>query len=140
MNISAYISAFRLRTLPLASACIIMGSFLAYQKNVFSIYIFLLALLTAFCLQILSNLANDFGDSQNGADNENRVGPIRAVQNGLISVFEIKLAIYFFIFISFLSGLLLLFLSFGGFSTLFFFVFTTWYISHIGSLFLYSRK
>lgn len=96
-----------------------MGGFLAYQKGQFSVSIFFLALLTTLFLQILSNLANDYGDSQNGADNENRVGPERAVQSGKISVSEIKTAIFVFIGLSLVSGVCLLFVSFGGFSTLF---------------------
>lgn len=97
-----------------------MGGFLAFQKGQFAISIFVLALLTTVFLQILSNLANDYGDSQNGADNENRVGPARAVQSGSITISEIKLAIYFFIALSLVFGIGLLFVSFGGFSFLFF--------------------
>lgn len=97
-----------------------MGGFIAYQKGQFSISIFVLALLTTICLQILSNLANDYGDSQNGADNENRIGPLRAVQSGKVSIAEIKLAIYFFVSLSLILGISLLFVSFDGFTFLFF--------------------
>lgn len=119
MNISAIIQSFRLRTLPLASACIMMGGVIAAQNNKFNPLIFTFTWLTTVFLQILSNLANDYGDSQNGADNQLRVGPKRAVQSGEIAQSEMKLLINIFIGISFLLGFFLLVFSFGLFSILF---------------------
>lgn len=106
-----WIQAFRLRTLPLALACIGMGGIIAYVENGFQSTIFLLTLLTAFLLQILSNLANDYGDSMNGADSVDRVGPSRAVQTGKISAEAMKRAMILFAVLSFASGLGLLYLS-----------------------------
>jgi len=60
-------------------------------------------------LQILSNLANDYGDSQNGADNAGRLGPQRTVQSGKISKTEMKGLITVFVVLSFISGGLLIF-------------------------------
>ena len=80
-----WINAFRLRTLPLAFSCIIMGSGLAYADGRFNLTVFILALVTTLFLQILSNLANDFGDFVKGTDNEERVGPDRTMQAGLIT-------------------------------------------------------
>ncbi len=109
--IKYWIEAFRLRTLPLALACIGMGGFIAASENKFNALVFSLTLLTAFLLQILSNLANDYGDSQNGADSEDRVGPSRAVQAGKISAGAMKKAMIIFGVLSFLSGLSLLYFS-----------------------------
>jgi 1,4-dihydroxy-2-naphthoate octaprenyltransferase len=106
-----WIQAFRLRTLPLALACIGMGGIIAYVENGFQSTIFLLTLLTAFLLQILSNIANDYGDSMNGADSVDRVGPSRAVQTGKISAEAMKRAMILFAVLSFASGLGLLYLS-----------------------------
>ena len=75
-----WINAFRLRTLPLAFSCIIMGSGLAMADNQFNLIVFILALVTTLFLQILSNLANDYGDFVKGTDNEDRVGPYRTMQ------------------------------------------------------------
>ena len=83
MKTRAWISALRLRTLPLALSSIGMGSFLAAADNVFKLNVLVWAALTTVFLQILSNLANDYGDSVNGADSEDRVGPTRAVQSAL---------------------------------------------------------
>ena len=106
-----WISAIRLRTLPLAVASIGMGSFLAAADKTFDGYVFLLAAGTAICLQILSNLSNDYGDSIHGADSSNRVGPSRAVQAGLISSAAMKKSMYVLAGLSFLMGLALLYYS-----------------------------
>ncbi len=73
----------RLRTLPLASAGVILGSFLAWD-NGFTWPRFALLLGTALLLQILSNLANDYGDFVKGTDNVNRTGEKRMVASGEI--------------------------------------------------------
>ncbi|MDH5400182.1 MAG: 1,4-dihydroxy-2-naphthoate polyprenyltransferase, partial [Cyclobacteriaceae bacterium] len=74
-SIKHWISAFRLRTLPLALASIGMGNFLAGSQGFFQWPVFLLCISTTVFLQVLSNLANDYGDSQHGADSEDRQGP-----------------------------------------------------------------
>jgi 1,4-dihydroxy-2-naphthoate polyprenyltransferase len=106
--ISNWISAFRLRTLPLAITSIILGSLLAASSDSFKLPVLLLAILTAVLLQILSNLANDYGDSIHGADSEHRKGPSRAVQSGTISLKQMKIAMYIFGFLSLVSGVSLL--------------------------------
>ena len=104
-----WIEAFRLRTLPLALSSAILGSFLAYADGKFVLPVFILTLLTTLFLQILSNLANDFGDSMHGTDNKNRLGPERTVQSGKISKKEMKFLIAVFVVLSLLSGILLIY-------------------------------
>lgn len=104
-NIKAWLSAFRLRTLPLAFSSIITGSAIAYYHYAFKLNIFVLALLTTLFLQILSNLANDYGDSETGVDNSERVGPARAIQSGNIGKESMKKAMYIFSFLSLCSGI-----------------------------------
>ncbi len=112
-TIKAWISAFRLRTLPLSFSSILSGAAFAWMNNSFSsVLILYMALLTTLFLQILSNLANDYGDSQSGVDNEQRVGPMRAVQSGAISSAAMKKALVIFSVLSFLSGAVLIFISF----------------------------
>lgn len=108
-----WVSAFRLRTLPLALSSIAMGGFLAASVQAFQWGIFSLCVSTTIFLQILSNLANDYGDSIHGADSVDRKGPSRAVQSGKISAAQMKVGIFVFIVLSLASGLLLLFISFG---------------------------
>jgi 1,4-dihydroxy-2-naphthoate polyprenyltransferase len=100
-----------LHTLPLALGSIILGNALAYHDDYFHWEIFLLAVLTAVFLQVLSNVANDFGDSLHGADSAERSGPARAVQSGDISPKAMKNAIIVFSILSLVSGLLLLYFS-----------------------------
>jgi len=120
----AWVSAFRLRTLPLALSSIIMGSFLAAKDGSFKLLICLLAILTTIFLQILSNLANDYGDSQNGADSVFRKGPQRAVQSGKISPEAMKKGMYLFGGLSLVTGIILLVnaISFSAFGTFGFFL------------------
>ena len=102
-----WLKAFRLRTLPLAFSCIGMAGLLAMVDGVFDSRIFLLCLATTISLQILSNLANDYGDTIHGADSDNRVGPRRTVQEGHISLPQMKLAIIITSVISLFLGLYL---------------------------------
>lgn len=107
----AWLHAVRLRTLPLALASIFAGSFLAAYNFVFRWEILVLASLTTIFLQILSNLSNDYGDTIHGADHPERQGPVRAVQSGLISLPEMKKAMYIFGGLALVSGLILLYLA-----------------------------
>lgn len=106
-----WIVAARLRTLPLAAANIAMGGALAAYFYQFSMLIFILTLLTALSLQILSNLANDYGDYINGADHAHREGPDRMVQSGAISQAQMQRAIYVMSGVCLIMGSVLLLLS-----------------------------
>jgi 1,4-dihydroxy-2-naphthoate octaprenyltransferase len=113
MVVKVWLQAFRLRTLPLSLSCIAMGGFLAASVNAFRWDIFLLCILTTIFLQILSNLANDYGDSVHGADNVSRKGPSRAVQSKAISAGQMKTAVAIFVVLCLVSGVTLLLISFG---------------------------
>lgn len=93
VKISHWVSAFRLRTLPLSISGIIVASSLAAYNGLFQWTIFILAILATLSYQILSNLANDYGDGVKGTDNDSRIGPERAIQSGLISPQEMLQAI-----------------------------------------------
>ena len=110
-TINAWIGAMRLRTLPLSLSGILVGSALAYFFGSWDILIFIMAILTTILFQILSNLANDLGDSQKGTDNDQRLGPDRAVQSGAISLLQMKIAVGVVSVLSFLSALLLIYFS-----------------------------
>jgi len=132
-----WISALRLRTLPLALASIGMGGFLAASHGAFRLDIFLLSLLTTASLQILSNLANDYGDSIHGADNADRKGPSRAVQTGVITKGQMKVAIAIALAIALALGLTLLNLS--GIPTKVFITFLGLGIAAIFAAILYTN-
>lgn len=113
-SVKTWIGAFRLRTLPLSMASIILGSLLAYYTGGFDWWVFVLALFTTLFLQILSNLANDYGDSKNGIDNTTRVGPQRTVQSGLIPAKKMKTMIISVIILALVSGSALVFIGIKG--------------------------
>lgn len=108
-----WIEAARLRTLPLSVSGIIVGSSYAYHQGFENWKIMVLALLTTLGFQVLSNFANDYGDGVKGTDNENRVGPQRAIQSGAISVSQMKNGIIITALLSLLSAVLLIYVSFG---------------------------
>lgn len=108
---NSWISAMRLRTLPLALSSVGMGGFLAAKAGKFNSWIFTLCCLTTVCLQILSNLANDYGDSVHGADHSGRKGPQRTVQSGSISFGQMKIAVILAAIMSLVSGIALLWMS-----------------------------
>ncbi len=114
-KIKIWISALRLRTLPLSWAGIIMGSAIAMGENKFNFRIFLWALITASLYQILSNLANDYGDGIKGTD-VHRVGPQRGVGSGLISASSMKKAVWFTVFLAVISTIILLKIAFKQFN------------------------
>ena len=109
-----WIKAFRLRTLPLALSATILGSFLGYAENRFKWGVFIFGSLTTLFLQVLSNLANDYGDAKKGTDNENRLEPLRVTQSGLVSLKQIRAMIGFFVFLSLASGSLLIWFGLRG--------------------------
>lgn len=109
-----WLKAFRLRTLPLAVSATVLGSLLAYAENRFKWGVFIFGTLTTLFLQILSNLANDYGDARKGTDNEQRLGPLRVTQSGLVTLTQIRWMIGIFVFLSLLSGSLLIWFGLKG--------------------------
>ncbi len=123
MSIRIWMKAFRLRTLPLALSCSVLGSFLAYAHGDFNWLIFILASITILFLQILSNLANDYGDSLHGVDNEKRIGPQRVTQHGLVSPKQMRVMVSLFAFSALASGCLLIFIGLHDLGNILFFFF-----------------
>tara|TARA_R110000868_G_scaffold484_1_gene3602 strand:- start:745 stop:1707 length:963 start_codon:yes stop_codon:yes gene_type:complete len=129
-----WIEAARLRTLPLSISGIIVGSIYALAHptdeiltptDVFNWNIFGFALLTTLGLQILSNFANDYGDGIKGTDNEDRVGPKRAIQSGVITPAAMKKAIVITSILTLSSAVALIYYAFTDtniFYSLFFLV------------------
>lgn len=109
-----WISAARLRTLPLALSSILMGGLLAYAGPLYRSEVFIWAVITTLLLQILSNFANDYGDSIHGADSVDRVGPLRATQSGAISPKQMFNGVIVLALASLFSGIYLLYLALGS--------------------------
>jgi 1,4-dihydroxy-2-naphthoate octaprenyltransferase len=112
-NIKIWLQAARLRTLPLSVSGIIMGNALALNHNDFSFIIFLLSILTAIAFQIVSNFANDYGDGIKGTDNEERIGPKRVLQQGLLTLENLKRGIFVSVVVSIILSITLIYESLG---------------------------
>jgi 1,4-dihydroxy-2-naphthoate octaprenyltransferase len=117
-----WIEAARLRTLPLSVSGIIVGSMYALANPTENVYtptevfnwkIFGFAILTTLGLQVLSNFANDYGDGVKGTDNEDRIGPKRAIQSGVITPQAMKKAIIITSLLTLLSAVTLIYFAFG---------------------------
>lgn len=125
-NTKAWLQAARLRTLPLSISGILVGSFYAFSQGYVNYSILGFALLTTLGLQVLSNFANDYGDGVKGTDNENRIGPQRAIQSGAITVAAMKKGIVITSILTLAAAIILIYLSFGkdnfGYSVFFFFL------------------
>ncbi|WP_045386367.1 1,4-dihydroxy-2-naphthoate polyprenyltransferase [Vibrio rotiferianus] len=121
-SLQIWLEAARPKTLPLALVSILTGSVLAYSAGHFSLTIAIMALVTATLLQILSNLANDYGDAVLGTDNDNRLGPQRAMQSGVVTADQMKKAIIFNIILTAIAGLTLVFYALSSFESILTFI------------------
>ena len=113
-KLQVWISACRLRTLPLSISGAIVGSGVAYSDGFFDLTVCVLTIITTLSLQILSNLANDYGDGVKGTDNEHRIGPERALQSGVISPKQMRNAIVVNVVISLILVVTLIYKAFGA--------------------------
>ena len=109
-KINSILVAFRLRTLPAVLGPLFI-SISIIITNDFNLFKVVLIIFIGILLQILVNLINDLEDSKKGIDNENRVGPLRAIQSGLLTKLEIKLLIYFILILCLVLGTIAFFIS-----------------------------
>jgi 1,4-dihydroxy-2-naphthoate octaprenyltransferase len=112
-NIKDWISAARLRTLPLSVSGIIVGSSLALDKLFWISPIFWLAILTTIGFQVISNFANDYGDGVKGTD-DHREGEKRLVASGVISPKQMKKGIIYSSIITLIIAVILIYNAFGN--------------------------
>ena len=108
-TIKQWAIAIRLATIPLALASVGLGSALAAFAGAFDWRVGVLAALTAALLQIICNLANDYGDLVHGADLLNDVKPPSAIQTGLVVPAQVRYALQGLVGATVGSGLLLLY-------------------------------
>lgn len=106
-----YIQTFRLRTLPLSMAGIILGAGYAYPTLRWDV--FALAIMTTLSLQILANLCNEVGDAQHGTDDGQQGRVAYGLQSGAITLREMWVCIYVFIGLCIVFGTALVWRSFG---------------------------
>jgi 1,4-dihydroxy-2-naphthoate octaprenyltransferase len=107
-NLGAWIMASRPRTLPAALAPVVVGSAMALADKSFVWLPAVAALLVALVLQVGVNLANDYFDYLKGIDTQDRLGPARVTQSGLIPPRQVKAAMILTIILSAIPGTYLL--------------------------------
>ena len=116
-SLKTWIRAARPRTVLLSFSGVLLGGFLAYKTGPSTgsgtLLRVLFAAITAVLLQILSNLANDYGDFKKGTDSAKRVGPQREMQSGAITEQEMKRGLAITAGLCLVSGALLIFVFAG---------------------------
>ena len=106
----SWLRAARPRTVLLSLSGILTGGFLAYAECPgTNNWIVVFCALTAITLQILSNLANDYGDFKKGVDNAHRTGPERALQSGALTERQMLMGIVVTAVLALAFGALLIF-------------------------------
>lgn len=108
-NVRVWIRALRLPTLMLSFSGIMTGAFLAGEAEGFRFTVVVFCFLTAMLLQVLTNLANDYGDFHSGVDGAERIGPMREMQSGLISEKAMRWGIAITASLTMIAGLVLVF-------------------------------
>ena len=102
-----WLMAARLRTLPAAVAPVLVGTSLALGGGSFRALAFVAALLGAIFIQVGTNLSNDYSDARRGADNEDRLGPVRVTAGGLVPPGKVLLATWITFGLAVLCGVYL---------------------------------
>lgn len=106
-RLGVWILAVRPRTLTAAAAPVFAGSGLAWHHGHFRFLPALAALVGALLIQVGTNLANDYYDFLRGGDPQDRVGPVRVTQAGLLPPPAVRRAAYGVLGAAFLVGIYL---------------------------------
>lgn len=111
--IRACIKSMRLRTLPLSLAGVIIGIHLASAASGLYAGTVVTLVLTTMLLQILSNLSNELGDTLHGTDTDERMGIHYSLQDGQMSIPQMKVFIGTVAVLCCISGVAMILFSFG---------------------------
>jgi 1,4-dihydroxy-2-naphthoate octaprenyltransferase len=104
-----WILAIRPKTLFASISPVLLGLALSFHyQHVLHVITALLTILCTVCLQIASNLANDYLDFTRGIDNADRTGPTRATQARLLTPTQMKNALFLMLFLAFIQGIYLM--------------------------------
>lgn len=112
MTIKSCIKSMRLRTLPLSMAGIIAGTALASKVCSLDVPTVIALILTTAFLQILSNLSNELGDTLHGTDTKERQGIHYSIQDGEMTIPQMKKLIFAIVCLCCISGLAMVLFSF----------------------------
>jgi 1,4-dihydroxy-2-naphthoate octaprenyltransferase len=118
----AWLLASRPKTLGAILCPILIANALAFHHKKLSFMLFFLVLLSSVLLQVLANIVNDYGDFIKGADTKKRLGPARALAQGLLSkesalkgiIILVSIIIILGLFLVFHSGIIILIIGLLG--------------------------
>ncbi|MEZ4302101.1 MAG: 1,4-dihydroxy-2-naphthoate polyprenyltransferase [Polyangiaceae bacterium] len=108
-SFGAWLLASRPATLTAAVVPVVLGTAVAHALGDFKKGPAIAALLGAMLIQIATNFANDVFDAEKGADTEERLGPTRAVQAGLLTPRQVRTGMLVTIALAVMAGLYLTF-------------------------------
>lgn len=126
MNAKAAFRSLRVRATPLVLSGVILGVSAARLETELSWSTALFLALTAVFLQFVSNLSNELGDNINGTDRADREGMRYSLQNGELSLRDIRVLIGICIVVSCVMGLAMIYSAMG----------TLWSIPAVGFILL----
>lgn len=109
MNWNGVLASTRPKTLFASLGPVFIGGAVSYETE--NPWLFILILLCAVLLQIGSNLVNDYFDAKDGIDTKNRLGPLRAIHKGLITIEELKKACLLCFILAFVIGCIISYFS-----------------------------
>jgi len=108
-RLTIWLAAGRPKTLPAAVVPVVMGAAMAYGDGLFHLLSAGTALICALLIQVATNFVNDYADFKKGADDPDRIGPLRVTQAGLVTPKQMKRAIYLVFGITVLISLYLVY-------------------------------
>ncbi|MBY5990699.1 1,4-dihydroxy-2-naphthoate polyprenyltransferase [Ferrimonas balearica] len=111
MKFNYWLMAIRPRTLPAAISPLLLGNALAWYQGQFSPLVAACAMLCGLLLQVGVNLANDYFDFKSGVDTEQRLGPTRVTQAGLLAPSAVRNAMILSLVLAVAVGLYLIYVG-----------------------------
>ncbi len=103
----ACVLAIRPQTLFAAIAPVLLGSAFAFSQSLGNLPAAIAALFGAVCIQIGTNLANDYWDAKKGADTEDRLGPVRVTSAGMLKPRTVLAGMVVFFLLAVVAGIYL---------------------------------
>ena len=103
----------RLRTLPLSLSGILAGIFVAIDNGHQNWPAIVMLVLTTICLQVLTNLSNELGDTLHETDTDDRQGMHYSLQDGTMTIPQMNRLILIFTILSCVFGTMMIYFSFG---------------------------
>jgi len=108
-SVKNWLLASRPKTLLASFAPVLIGTSMAYAGGSFHTLTAVVTLLAAVLIQTGTNYSNDYCDFLKGADTEDRKGPLRVTQAGLIDASSMRNATVIVFLLAIICGLYLVF-------------------------------